>query len=369
MSKTAIVHDWLPVLGGAEHVVKHMIAASGATDMFTLFNFLSPQDQAYFGDITVHASRLNHLPMVDRYYRYLIMACAKAIEDFDLRGYDVVLSSSACFAKGVLTGVDQNHIAYIHSPPRYAWDLSHEYLEDASGWFGLKRKIAARAFHQLRLWDMRTIYGMDVVLSNSDFVARRIQKLYGRAAQTLYPPVDVAQFEHYLQPHQGEYYVTACRLVGYKRVDKVVQAFAQMPDKQLVVVGDGPELKTLQAMAGPNITFKGYLGRDEVAQTIAHARAFVYCALEDFGIVPVEAQAAGVPVIAFGKGGALETIKGQETPHPTGVFFGQQTPQAIQEAVAWFDANRTRFSKEACVAQAHLFEPTRFYTGLQAHLP
>lgn len=368
MSKTAIVHDWLPVLGGAEHVVKDMLLATGSRDLFTLFDFLSPQDRAYFGEVDIHSSPLNSLPGVEKYYRYLIMACARAIEGFDMRGFDTIVSSSACFAKGVITSADQRHVAYVHSPPRYAWDLTHEYLDDAKGILGLKRLIAARAFHKLRMWDLRTIHGMDQILANSRYIQRRIKKVYGRDSEVVYPPVDTAFFSSYAQSNKEDYYVTACRLVGYKRVDILVQAFADMPNKKLIVIGDGPERSGLQLKATPNVEFLGHADRAFLGETFANAKAFLYGALEDFGIVPLEAQATGTPVIAYGAGGALETVRGLDQDAPTGVHFPHQTATAVRDAVEMFEANQDKISAQACMQNADAFNRDVFQSAFSKYV-
>lgn len=345
-----------------------MAHASGARDLYTLFDFLSAEDRAYLGDLNIQTSRLQNLPGVERYYRYLIGSCCRAIESFDLRAYDTLLTSSACFAKGILTGADQKHIAYIHSPPRYAWDLTHEYLETATGWGGLKRKVAERAFHKLRLWDMRTVHAMDTVLANSQFVARRIKKLYGRSADVLYPPVHTERFGKAAVKDRDDHYLIACRLVGYKRVDVIVRAFNLMPDKKLVVVGEGPDRSALERLAGPNVQFVGYQDHDQMASVIARAKAFVYAAIEDFGIVPLEAQAAGVPVIAYGAGGVLETVNTKKG-EATGILFPHQTPESLRDAVERFDAQAETYSAEACQTHASNFATQNFHAGLQRYLP
>lgn len=342
----AVVHDWLPVLAGGEKVVGEICALLPRATLFTLFDFLSEEDRrAVSHGHPVKASPLNRLPKVDRYYRHLLLPCTRAIEGFDLRGHDLVISSSAALAKGVITGVDQPHIAYIHSPPRYAWDMTHEYLETLGGrGAAVKRYLAHRMLHKFRLWDLRTVNMIDHMVTNSQFVARRIAKIYRRDAEVIYPPVDTEAFVP-AAGGQGDYFVTASRLVSYKRIDLIVEAFSRRPDLALKVVGDGPEMATIRQSAGPNITFCGRLPHNEMLAAFQGARAFVFAALEDFGIVPLEAQACGTPVIAYGAGGALETVRGLDSPAPTGVFFDRQTPESLLTALAAFEAVESQIDR------------------------
>ncbi len=281
-----------------------------------------------------------------------------AIEQFDLSSYDLILSSSHCVAKGVLTGPDQLHICYMHSPMRYAWDLQHEYLRGARLDRGLKSWIARWMLQKLRLWDVRSANGVDAFLSNSHFIARRIEKAYRRQSTVVYPPVDVDAFS--LREQKDDFYLTASRLVPYKRIDLLVQAFAELPDKRLVVVGDGPELARLRAQAGPNVRLVGYQEFDVLRDYMERARAFLFASQEDFGIVLVEAQACGTPVIAFGKGGALETVLGRSTERPTGVFFTEQTVPCLVQAIKTFERENDRFEPTACRENAQRFHVERF---------
>lgn len=223
-----------------------------------------------------------------------------AIEQLDVSKHDIILSSSHAVAKGILTGPDQLHISYVHSPIRYAWDLQHQYLREAGLSKGLKATLARWLLHKIRIWDCRTANGVDHFIANSQFIARRIKKVYGRKADVIYPAVDVERFA--LQTNKQDYYMTASRMVPYKRMDLIVEAFSHMPTKRLVVIGDGPEMNKIKSKATNNIEILGYQPNDVMQKYMSEAKAFVFAAEEDFGITPVEAQACGTPVIAYGKG-------------------------------------------------------------------
>lgn len=242
-----------------------------------------------------------------------------AIEQLDVSKHNVILSSSHAVAKGILTGPDQLHISYVHSPIRYAWDLQHQYLREAKLDKGIKGLITKWLLHKIRMWDYRTANGVDHFIANSKFISRRIKKVYGRDADVIYPPVNVDRFN--ICEQKDDYFFTASRLVPYKKIDLIVEAFSQMPDKKLVVIGDGSEMSKIKQKATKNIEILGYQPDATMTDYMKKAKAFVFAAEEDFGITPVEAQACGTPVIAFGKGGVLETIKGLEQESPTGFSF------------------------------------------------
>jgi len=242
-----------------------------------------------------------------------------AIEQLDVSKHDIILSSSHAVAKGVLTGPDQLHISYVHSPIRYAWDLQHQYLREAGLNKGLKAQAARWLLHKIRMWDYRTANGVDHFVANSQFIARRIKKVYGRTADVIYPPVDVDRFT--LNENKDNYYFTASRMVPYKRIDLIVEAFSQMPDRKLVVIGDGSEMSKIKSKATKNVEILGYQPNHVMQEHMQKAKAFVFAAEEDFGITPVEAQACGTPVIAFGKGGSLETVRPFGVDNPTGLFL------------------------------------------------
>jgi hypothetical protein len=290
-------------------------------------------------------------------WRYLPLL-PLAIEQLDLSSYDLVISSSHAVAKGVIVGPDQKHVSYVHSPMRYAWDLQHQYLKTSQLDRGVRGALAKLMLHYLRLWDVRTANSVDAFAANSAFVARRISKAYRRDATVIYPPVDVEFFA--LRESKDEYYLCASRLVPYKRTDLVVQAFAGMPQRRLLVVGDGPEGQRLRRMATPNVEFLGHLPRNELREHLQRARALVFAAEEDFGILPGEAKACGTPVLAYGRGGALDTVRGPDLERPTGIFFGRQDARAIQEVVDTFERTADLFLPEACRSNATRFSAARF---------
>ena len=282
-----------------------------------------------------------------------------AIEQFDLSSYDLVISSSHAVAKGVLTGPDQLHISYVHSPIRYAWNLQHQYLKEAGLNRGMKGWLAKWVLHKIRLWDLRTANGVDSFIANSYFIARRITKVYRRESIVIYPPVDVRAFTQV--DNKDSFYLAASRLVPYKRIELIVEAFSKMPDRRLVVIGDGPGFDRVKSIAGPNIEILGHQKFEVLKDYMQRAQAFVFAAEEDFGIVPLEAQACGTPVIAYGKGALLETINDLSGPEePTGVFFQSQTVDSIRDAVERFEKNKEKFTPTACRKNAERFAPEVF---------
>jgi glycosyltransferase involved in cell wall biosynthesis len=356
--RVAIVHDWFVAYAGSERVVEQLVTLFPQADVFSLIDFLSPADRRFLAGKTVRTSFLQRLPLARSKYAAYLPLMPLAIEQIDLSGYDLVISSSHCVAKGVLSGPDQLHLSYVHTPMRYAWDAQHEYLAGAGLTRGLKSWYARWMLHKMRLWDVRTSHGVDSFAANSQFIARRVWKAYRRHAQVIYPPVDVEGFS--LSTDREDFYLTASRLVPYKRVDVLVEAFGRMPHKRLVVIGDGPELKRLRAMATPNVELRGYQDSAVLRHTMQQARAFLFAAREDFGIVPVEAQATGAPVIAFGQGGASETVRGLDSTEPTGVLFGEQTADAVVEAISAFESQEHRIRPEACRDNASRFGVARF---------
>jgi glycosyltransferase involved in cell wall biosynthesis len=283
--RVAVVHDWLYVLGGAEQVLREILKCYPDADVFTLFDFLTPEDRAKIGIKTTHTSFLQKMPLMRSKHRSYLPLMPIAVEQFDLSGYDLVISSSCAVAKGVLTGPGQVHVAYVHSPMRYAWDLQHAYLNESGLARGIKSMMARTLLHWIRMWDVRTASGPDVVIANSRFVARRIKKVYGRQAEVIYPPVNLSKQKSDFPA--GRHFLAASRLVPYKKIEAIVRAFRDMPDLELVVAGSGPELHRLKQLAGPNTTFAGFVPDDELRDLMATARAFVFAAEEDFGIVVV----------------------------------------------------------------------------------
>jgi glycosyltransferase involved in cell wall biosynthesis len=346
--RVAIVHEWFSSIGGAEKVIEQMLLVFPKADLFAVHVDPNTVKQTPFlQSRKIEASFISLLPRANKSYRAYLPLMPLAVEQFDLSSYYVIISSSHAVAKGVLTGPDQLHISYIHTPIRYAWDLQHQYLKETGLDKGIKGWLAKWLLHKIRIWDYRTAAGVDHMLANSRFIARRIRKVYGRDSQVIYPPVDVDAFE--ISNIKYDFYLTASRLVPYKRIDLIVEAFAKMPDKKLIVIGDGPEMKKLRAIATPNITLLGYQKFDVLKAHMQNAKAFLFAAEEDFGITPVEAQACGTPVIAYGKGGALETvIQSEDKGKATGIWFTEQTPYSIVDAVNRFEELASPILSEAC---------------------
>ncbi|WP_137564619.1 glycosyltransferase family 4 protein, partial [Escherichia coli] len=318
-----LVADWLVTYAGSEKVIAEFIKLFPQSDLYSVIDFLSDESRSRFMNKRAKTTFIQKLPKAKSNYQRYLPFMPLAIEQLDVSKHEIILSSSHAVAKGVLTGPDQLHISYVHSPIRYAWDLQHQYLREAGLDKGIKSYIARMLLHKIRLWDCRTANGVDHFIANSQFIARRIKKVYGRDADVIYPPVDVNRFE--LNFNKEDYFFTASRLVPYKRIDLIVEAFSEMPNRKLVVIGDGPEMQKIKSKAKTNIEILGYQPDSVMQEYMRNAKAFVFAAEEDFGIIPVEAQACGTPVIAFGKGGALETIRPLGVDKPTGLFFQKQT--------------------------------------------
>jgi glycosyltransferase involved in cell wall biosynthesis len=356
--RVAIVHDWFVTYAGSERVVEQLLALFPQADVFSLVDFLPDAERGFLAGRPVRTSFLQRMPLARRSYRAWLPLMPLAIEQFDLSDYDLVISSSHSVAKGVLTGPDQLHVSYVHTPMRYAWDGQHEYLRGAGLERGLRGMLARWMLHKLRVWDARTAAGVDHFAANSQFIRRRIWKAYRREARVIYPPVDTSAFP--LGEAREDFYLTASRLVPYKRVDLLVEAFAQLPRRRLVVIGDGPQLATLRRKATPNVSLVGYQEAEVLRDALQRARAFLFAGREDFGIVLVGAQAAGAPVIAYGRGGAAEIVRGLDAPAPTGVLFGEQTPEAVVQAIGTFEREAGRVSPTECRRNALRFGVERF---------
>jgi glycosyltransferase involved in cell wall biosynthesis len=356
--KVAIVHDWLVTYAGAERVLEQMLQVYPDADLFSLIDFLPPAERGFLNGRPVKTSFVQHLPFARGRYRQYLPLFPFAIEQFDLSAYDLVLSSSYAVAKGVLTGPDQIHLCLCYSPMRYAWDLQHQYLRETGLDRGLRSALARYLLHRMRLWDVRTANGVDGFIAISQYIARRIWKVYRREATVIYPPVDVDSFVP--GSHKEEFYVTSSRMVPYKRIDLIVEAFAEMPHRRLVVIGDGPEMKRVRARTKSNVELVGYQPFPILLDHLQRARAFVFAAEEDFGIAPLEAQACGTPVIGYARGGLAETIQGLNSPSPTGVLFHRQTVDAIRSAVEQFEQSGSVIRPEACRANAMRFASGRF---------
>lgn len=369
-AKTALVHDWLYVYGGAERVLEKMLDCYPRADLFSLIDFLPPGERGCIRHKPVTTSFIQRLPGARSHHRAYLPLMPLAIEQLDLSPYELVLSSSYAVASGVLTGPDQLHLCMCYSPIRYAWDLQHQYLREAGLERGVRSVLARAILHYMRLWESRTANGVDAYIAISEFIARRIRKVHGRPSKVIYPPVDVAAFA--LREQKEDFYLTVARMVPYKQIPLVVEAFAAMPNRRLVVIGDGPDLARCKAVAAPNVELLGHQPFEVLRDYLQRARAFIFAAEEDFGIAPVEAQACGTPVVAFGRGGVRETIVGLDEPGstasaaPTGLFFPEQSVAAVVAAVERFDRVRDELMPADCRANALRFAPERFRAEFSA---
>jgi len=337
-----LIHDWLVTSGGAEKVLEE-IWSLYPSPIFTLVN----------GNILpgkkIISSVLQKMPGSLRFHRYFLPVFPWAIEKFDLSEFEVILSSSHAVAKGIKKREDQLHICYCHTPMRYAWDLEKQYMENLGT---VQRWGAQTILKYLREWDRSSSNRVDHFIANSAYVAERIERIYGRKATVIYPPVSTEQF--YLSEKKEDFYLTISRLVPYKKIELIIGAFASFPDRELIVVGDGPEMSRLKEIATPNVKLMGHQTDEAVSSLLSQARAFIFAAEEDFGIVPVEAQASGTPVIAFGKGGACETVIAGKT----GIFFEEQTVQSLVNAMHNFE--KLVFDPVQIKAHAETFNKERF---------
>lgn len=348
--RVALVHYWLVNDRGGEKVVRSLLNIFPNADVFT-----HVIDRDAFSDLTevhnVRQSFIGRIPGARKHYQKLLPLMPLALEQLDLRGYDLVISSESGPAKGVLVDPEALHVCYCHSPMRYLWDMYHEYREQA-GWF--KRMLMPLLAHYLRLWDQHSANRVDWFVANSQFVKRRIDKAYRRDATVINPPVDVDGFEFF--PEKDDYFLLLGQLTGYKRPELAVEAFEAMPERRLVVIGDGEMLAELRRRNLPNVNFIGRQPFEEVKRYLQRARALVFPGLEDFGIVPVEALACGTPVIAFGRGGALESvIDGQ-----TGLCFTEQTVESLSSALERFEAWEPSMDRRSLRVAAERFSETRF---------
>ncbi len=358
--KIALVHDWLINPGGAEKCLEVFHELYPAAPLYTLLYSAKTAETLNFEPEKVTASHLQKRPGILKNYRKYLALLPFAIEQFDLSEFDIILSSSHCVAKGVLSKGEQLHICYCHTPVRYAWDLTHEYLRENSLEKGFKSLLARIVLHYIRLWDLHSANRVDYFIANSQYTARKIWRTYRRRAEVIYPPVNLQFF----QPRQAkkDYFIFVSRLVAYKKAELVIKAFNEL-GLPLVVVGEGPQEKRCHRIAGNNVSFLGYKAGPELAELMGNARALVFAAEEDFGIVPLEAQACGTPVIAYGRGGLRETVIPADESNwdkATGIFFGEQSIAALTGAVEKFVKWEKNFQVQAMVKNAQRFSRERF---------
>lgn len=356
--KVALIHDWLNGMRGGEKCLEEIIKLFPEADLFTLIHTkgkLSPQIER----MNIETSFIQRLPFSEKHYRYYLPFFPLAIESFDLREYQLVISTSHCVAKGVITRPETCHICYCFTPMRYAWDQYHSYFGHLSG---PKASLMDFFLSRLRTWDISSSNRVDHFMTISHYVGRRIWKYYRRQAQVVYPPVDSDFFS--LSSDEGSYYLVVSALTPYKRLDLVVKAAGDLawPVK---IVGTGPEEGRLRKMAGANVEFLGWLKQDDLRSAYQGCRAFLFPGEEDFGLTPLEAMSCGKPVIGFGRGGVTETVipfdghKGKNL-NPTGVFFDSQDPKSLAAAVRLYEENRTAFDPDQIRMRALNFSPDRF---------
>ena len=360
--KKALIHDWFSTYAGAEKCVESFTNIWDNFEIYSLIDFLSGTDRdKILKGKRAHTSFIQKLPFAKDKYRNYLPLFPLAIEQFDLSGYDVVLSSSHAVAKGVLTHSNQLHIAYVHTPIRYAWDLYHQYLRESRLDRGLKGVLAKYFLHKIRLWDASTANRVDHYVANSRYIARRIKKTYGKPSDVIYPPVDVDKFT--LCEAKEEFYLTASRMVPYKKINLIVEAFSQT-DKKLLVIGDGPDMDKIKSKASKNVELLGFASDEIMADLMGRAKAFVFAAEEDFGITPVEAQACGTPVICFGRGGARETVREEVS----GLYFMEQNAKELLAAVAKFEQNYDKFEPTKIRENSLKFSRARFEAEIKSYV-
>lgn len=351
MKKIAIIHDWLTNMGGAEQVVINFKKIYPEAPIYTTFYTPENLDQE-LKEINVKTSFLQKKKSVTNHKKYYPMM-PLAFENFNLNEYDVVLSSSSCCAKGVITKPETKHICYCHTPMRYAWDQRDDYLENKKG---IKRKLIKILLHYMRMWDFVSANRVDYFIANSTEVQKRIKKHYGRESIVINPPVRCNLFT--ISQNNGDYFLVLSRLVKYKRFDLAVKACNEL-GKKLIVIGEGPEKENLEKIAKKNVTFLGRQPDEVVKKYMSECKALIFPGKEDFGIVPVEAQACGRPVIAYGQGGVLDSV----IPDKTGVFFEEQTVESLKSAIEKFE--KMKFDKNEIRKHALEFDETVFQKKIQ----
>ncbi|MDD3836072.1 MAG: glycosyltransferase [Sulfurimonas sp.] len=353
--RVAIVHDWLVTDAGAEKVLKALLDIYRDADIFSLVDFLSQRDRDnVLGGRFAKTSFIQKLPFARKHFRSYFILFPLAIESFDLSKYDLIISSSWAVAKGVKKHANQLHISYCYTPIRYAWDLYDEYTASLPQ---PKKLFVKATLSYIKKWDIKTLHRVDHFIADSIFVQERIKRTYNRDSTVIYPPVDTKNYAY--EPNKEDFYLTASRLVPYKKTKLIVEAFNEMPDKKLVVIGSGEELKAIKEIAKTNISVLGYQEKDVLTHYMQRAKAFVYAAVEDFGIVPIEAMSCGTPVIALGKGGTAETV----IDGVNGVHFKKQTKEDIIDALCRFESQS--FDLASISRDAKVYNTKRFQEEIQ----
>lgn len=358
--KVALVHEWLENYAGSERVLAHILRCFPQADIFAVVDFLPACERDFLEGRAVRTSFIQNLPFARKHFRNYLQLMPLAIEQFDLTGYDLVISSNHAVAKGVLTGPKQVHVSYVHSPMRYAWDLQAQYLRESGLERGLKSLYVRWLLHKMRLWDASSANGVDQFIANSSYIARRISKTYRREALVVPPPVAV---EDFTPAHCGrEGFLVVSRFVPYKRVELIAQAFREMPQHQLTIVGAGTNAPLIANAVGgaKNITLRDPVSHAELVTLMRCTRAMIFAAEEDFGITMVEAQACGTPVIAFAEGGARDIFNTSAAMPPTGILFGEQSAPSIIDALRRFVEQEPYLTASLCRANALRFSEDAF---------
>ncbi len=352
--KIALIHDWIIDIGGSEKALREIYSIFPSADIYTLLFKEESLKKLSIPKNKVNTSFIQKIPKSREIYRNLLPLFPLAIEQFDLSEYDIIISSSHAVAKGVLTNSKQLHISYCYTPMRYVWDLYHQYLRESNLDRGLRGFLVKIFLHYLRIWDISTVNRVDKFIAISRYISKRIRKIYGRNSAIIYPPVDIDKFELYEK--KENFYLTVSRLVPYKKIDILIKAFANMPDKKLIIIGDGPDMKKLKKIAKSNVEFLGYQPFDIVKEYLQRAKAFLFAGEEDFGVVLVEAQACGTPVIAYSQGGASEIVIDQKT----GILFKEQSVNSLIEAIKDFEKKEDSFDFSVIRENSIRFNKERF---------
>ena len=364
--KVAVVHEWLTTFAGSEKALVQILKIFPNADLFCLIDFLPGDQRCFLQGHKIRTTFLQKFPFVRTNYRYYLPFMPWAIRQFDLHEYDLVISSNHAVANGVITDSNQVHVSYTYSPMRYAWDLRDQYLEESNLSNGLRSYFARYLLASLKSWDYRASQGVDYFIGISNHIQKRIKCAYGRESVVIYPPVDTEFFT--IGDVKEDIYLAASRMVPYKMMPLIVSSFSNMPGRRLVVIGDGPELKRVIKCAGSNVEILGYQNNQVLREYLQKAKALIFAAEEDFGIVPVEAQACGTPVIGYAKGGLLETVNGLNHDAPTGVYFTCQSAQAIVDAVNEFEKNLDKFTPENCRKNALRFSEENFRLHFKSYV-
>jgi glycosyltransferase involved in cell wall biosynthesis len=359
--KTAIIHDWFTTYAGSERCVESFTNIWPNADVYSLVDFLDDRDrQIILKGKFANTTFVQKLPLANRYHRHYFPIFPLAIEQLDLSGYELIISSSHAFAKGVLTNSNQLHICYCHTPIRYAWDLTNQYFNETTFVNRIQKLVLQPVLHNIRTWDVISSNRVDHFIANSNYIATRIKKVYRRDAEVIYPPVDTSKFT--CESKKENYYLTSSRFVPYKKIDLIAEAFSRMPDKKLIIIGEGSDEKKIKAKSGKNVEMLGYKRAEELAGFMKHARAFVFAAEEDFGITVIEALSCGTPVIALNKGGTAETIIDGKY----GIHFSEQNTKEIIDAISRFEKIENSFDSKLLSDYARKFDRSVFEENIRS---